>query len=302
VAVALHGLRRLTARPRWAGGQAPAPLRVRAAAGPARLEALDRRSPPGAAVAVAASGEAALWLGAAGRAVRLVEGAPGAAALYGLKHAALVALPPQSRAALFGLDGFGRRLWFYHFVRPGLEAADAAYWDAREEMLREGLGSAGVDERGWAGWRRARQGAAARLLRRLDAAAGGPAARAWALAPDSPAARWIWQGEGDFGLAALGSAGAPPPAQRLAGGSPAALIGAQSGLAAVDLADWPDRAPAQERAALWPALAAALAPGGAVALWSAAAPPACPPGFRCAAAGPDPDGPAPAGWAVLIRA
>ncbi|MFM2246478.1 MAG: hypothetical protein RL071_2552, partial [Pseudomonadota bacterium] len=80
--MALHGLRRLTARPRWAGGQAPPPLRVRAAAGPARLEALAQRSPPGAAVAVAASGEAALWLGAAGRAVRLVEGAPGAAGLY----------------------------------------------------------------------------------------------------------------------------------------------------------------------------------------------------------------------------
>lgn len=300
--MALHGLRRLTARPQWAGGAAPPPLRVRAAAGPARLEALVQRSARGAVLVVAASGEGALWLGAAGRAVRLVEGAPGAAAVYGLKYAALVALPPQSRAALFGLDGFGRRLWFYHFVRPALCAADAAYWDAREDLLRAGLAAAGVEERGWAAWRKARRGPAGRLLRRVDALAGGAPARAWALPADGPAARWIWSGEGCFGLAAFDGASPPAPAARVEGGSLPLVLGAENGLGAIDLGDWLDRATPGQAAALWPAVAAALRPGGAVALWSARAPPACPPGFRSLAAGADPEAPAPAGWAVWTPA
>ncbi len=299
--MALHGLRRLTARPRWAGGAAPLPLRVRAAAGAARLEALQRASPQGEVLVVAASGEAALWLGAAGRAVRLVEGAPGAAAVYGLKHAALVALPPQSRAALFGLDGFGRRLWFYHFVRPGLDAADAAYWDAREDLVRAGLGAAGVEERRWAGFREARQSPAGRLLQRVDRLAGGAAARAWSLPADGPAARWIWSGEGGFGLAGLDCARPPAPAARVDCGALPAVLAAENGLRTIDLGDWLDRAPPAEAAALWPALAAALRPGGAVALWSARAAPRCPPGFQRVAAGREDDAPAQAGWAVLRR-
>ena len=57
-----------------------------------------------------------------------------------LKRAAVEALPVQSVRALLGLDAFGRRIWFYHYLRPSLRPETQRWWDAREAFIREGSG------------------------------------------------------------------------------------------------------------------------------------------------------------------
>jgi S-adenosylmethionine:diacylglycerol 3-amino-3-carboxypropyl transferase len=48
-------------------------------------------------------------------------------------------LPVQSFRSLMGIGYFGRRVWFYHYLRDALSAEARRYWDARESLIREGL-------------------------------------------------------------------------------------------------------------------------------------------------------------------
>ncbi len=59
-------------------------------------------------------------------------------ALAELKLEAVRALPVQSVRSLFGLGHFGRRVWFYHFLRERLRPEVRAYWDHHEEVIRLG--------------------------------------------------------------------------------------------------------------------------------------------------------------------
>jgi S-adenosylmethionine:diacylglycerol 3-amino-3-carboxypropyl transferase len=67
-------------------------------------------------------------------------------ALAELKKAAVRMLPVQSVRSFVGLGYFGRRIWFYHFIREGLSEPVRRYWDAREAQIREGLLNAGLRE------------------------------------------------------------------------------------------------------------------------------------------------------------
>ena len=69
------------------------------------------------------------------------------AALVQLKVAAVRVLPVQSVRSFLGLGHFGRRVWFYHELRPSLTEPVRAYWDARERDIRSGLLTQGLYER-----------------------------------------------------------------------------------------------------------------------------------------------------------
>ena len=69
-----------------------------------------------------------------------------ALAEYKLRAAQGLRLTPF-RSAL-GLDAFGRRVWFYHHIRPRLGARARGFFDAREGLVRQGLLGAGAFERG----------------------------------------------------------------------------------------------------------------------------------------------------------
>lgn len=60
-----------------------------------------------------------------------------------LKAVAARLLPVDSYRALLGLDAFGRRLWFYHYVREALSPRARCHLDALEPQLRAGLLGAG---------------------------------------------------------------------------------------------------------------------------------------------------------------
>jgi S-adenosylmethionine-diacylglycerol 3-amino-3-carboxypropyl transferase len=64
---------------------------------------------------------------------------PALRAVAELKYTALRMLPVQSFRSLFGLGYFGRRVWFYHYLREALSAESRRYWDTRESLIREGL-------------------------------------------------------------------------------------------------------------------------------------------------------------------
>lgn len=68
-------------------------------------------------------------------------------ALCELKKTALQLLPVQSVRSFLGLGYFGRRVWFYHYVREALAPDVRRFWDARESLIREGLLGAGLVER-----------------------------------------------------------------------------------------------------------------------------------------------------------
>jgi hypothetical protein len=67
--------------------------------------------------------------------------------LVALKRAAVRELPVQSVRSFLGMGHFGRRVWFYHHLRPSLAAPERAYWDAAEGSIRAGLVDAGRVER-----------------------------------------------------------------------------------------------------------------------------------------------------------
>lgn len=74
-------------------------------------------------------------------------------ALVELKVAAIRVLPVQSVRSFFGLGHFGRRVWFYHELRPALGERTRAFWDAREATIRAGLLASGEYERAMAAFR-----------------------------------------------------------------------------------------------------------------------------------------------------
>ncbi len=127
-----------------------APLRIARAQSwedPALLAALDV-GPGDAALVAEPSGDDALAIAAAGAAsVTVAAPDPAARALVELKRAAARELPIQSVRSLLGLGHFGRRVWFYHYLRPGLPAEVQATLDAGEASIREGLAGAGALER-----------------------------------------------------------------------------------------------------------------------------------------------------------
>ncbi len=126
------------------------------------------------------AGEIALSLLAAGaRSVTLLTD-PASRAAAALKIAALQRLPPQSVRSFVGLGYFGRRIWFYHFLRDALPPGARQFWDAREELLRLGMLNAGSMEHHMARWRAlaARLIGADSLSAPLSAAAPGLRLRA----------------------------------------------------------------------------------------------------------------------------
>lgn len=127
----------------------------------------------------------------------VVDPDPGPLALAELKLAAARTLPLPTLRSLLGLDAPGRRLFLYHYVRdgrregsgpapPGLHGASRAWWDAREELVRIGLGERlGALDRGAADLRAhlRRLGLSGRVQAgfREDASSGW-AGRRWSLA------------------------------------------------------------------------------------------------------------------------
>jgi hypothetical protein len=109
-----------------------------------------------------ASGDDALMLAARGLGVVACLEERGARARVALALAAARALPVQSVRSLWGLGHFGRRIWFYHHLRPNLAPEAREWWDTREGVIRHGLAESGEVEL-----------AAARLRRLLGAPVGG---------------------------------------------------------------------------------------------------------------------------------
>lgn len=129
---------------------APRLARAQSWEDPACLRALEP-GPEDDALVCEPSGDDALDLAALGaRTVTVVAPDPGARALVALKLAAARELPVQSVRSLLGLGHFGRRVWFYHYLRPGLDPATRAWFDAREADIRAGLAASGEVERAMA--------------------------------------------------------------------------------------------------------------------------------------------------------
>lgn len=89
----------------------------------------------------------------AGSVLQVAPDAP-AAALAHLKRVAARELPIQSVRSLLGYGHFGRRIWFYHFLRGHLPNEAQAIFDAHEASVREGLAGGGELERAMAAFRR----------------------------------------------------------------------------------------------------------------------------------------------------
>lgn len=81
-------------------------------------------------------------------------------ALIEYKLAAARSLPLQSVRSALGIGFFGRRVWFYHFLRPQLSAGARSFWDQHEREIRAGLLQCGHVEQVMARWRRWGLGAA----------------------------------------------------------------------------------------------------------------------------------------------
>lgn len=109
-------------------------------------------------------------------------------ALVELKRAAARELPAQSVRSLLGLGHFGRRVWFYHYLRPGLPLDVQAWWDLREGAIRAGIAGEGAVERAMADLR----------TRLLPLAVGGSAVAELLAAPTLDAQRAVvrarWRG------------------------------------------------------------------------------------------------------------
>lgn len=113
---------------------------------PAALAAL--RVAPGARVlAACGAGDVAFALASAGATVDAVDVRHAQVAYANLALTAVAQLPLQSVRSLFGHGHFGRRVWFYHFLRPLLDDATRTFWDAHEDAVRGGLANQGQVER-----------------------------------------------------------------------------------------------------------------------------------------------------------
>lgn len=131
--------------------------------------------------------------------------------------AGIAELKPAPYAALLGLDPAGRRIWFYHHLRPLLPAAARAFWDAQEPAIRAGLVHSGRFERACLTGQRVWGRVPGRRLARLGLAA------AWARSTGvRPARTFVDVPPAEHGLgvhphvharirAALASTSPPPP-------------------------------------------------------------------------------------------
>lgn len=102
---------------------------------------------------LAGAGESAFSLASAGSLLAFDPSFP-QIALCSLKATAHRLLPIQSVRSFLGLGHFGRRVWFYHYLRESLPVEVRRYWDAREELIRSGLLQAGAWEQEFAAFRR----------------------------------------------------------------------------------------------------------------------------------------------------
>lgn len=107
---------------------------------PAVLLAALSVGPDDDVLSITSAGDNSFALAIAGaRSVTCVDLSFPQTALAELKLLAVRELPVQSVRSMFGLGHFGRRVWFYHFVREKLRPEVRAYWDRHEEMIRLGL-------------------------------------------------------------------------------------------------------------------------------------------------------------------
>jgi S-adenosylmethionine-diacylglycerol 3-amino-3-carboxypropyl transferase len=105
-------------------------------------------------LSVCSAGDNSFALAAAGaRSVTAVDLSLPQIALAELKLVAARELPIQSVRSLLGLGHFGRRVWFYHYLRPKLTDPTRAFWDANEGVVRAGIMGSGRFERYLASFR-----------------------------------------------------------------------------------------------------------------------------------------------------
>ncbi|GDX80581.1 hypothetical protein LBMAG42_23920 [Deltaproteobacteria bacterium] len=106
------------------------------------------KMPPDARVlAACGAGDVAFALASAGATVDAVDVRQAQVSYANLALSAVTQLPLQSVRSLFGHGHFGRRVWFYHFLRPFLDEDTRAFWDAHEDAVRGGLANQGQVER-----------------------------------------------------------------------------------------------------------------------------------------------------------
>lgn len=99
-------------------------------------------------LSICSAGDNSLALAMAGaRSVTAIDLSLPQLALAEAKLVAARELPIQSVRSFLGLGHFGRRVWFYHYVRPHLSEEARAWWDANEDVVRAGIMGAGRFER-----------------------------------------------------------------------------------------------------------------------------------------------------------
>lgn len=107
---------------------------------PAVLQAALAVGPDDEVLSICSAGDNSFALAIAGaRRVTCIDLSFPQVALAELKLEAVRSLPVQSVRSLFGLGHFGRRVWFYHYLRERLRPEVRAYWDHHEELIRLGL-------------------------------------------------------------------------------------------------------------------------------------------------------------------
>ncbi len=114
----------------------------------ARVTTLRTRAVGPLRARVEGAGDLALTLLALGvDEVVLVARTTGGAACAEVRRAAARELPAASIRSFLGWGHFGRRVWFYHYLRPGLPNTARDWLDAREDLVRRGLLGEGAWER-----------------------------------------------------------------------------------------------------------------------------------------------------------
>lgn len=97
-------------------------------------------------LAIAGSGDIGFACAGAAR-VDMVDVRQAQAAWTRLCLTAVQELPVQSVRSLLGYGHHGRRVWFYHYLRPRLDEDTRAFWDLNEGAIRLGLVEQGQVER-----------------------------------------------------------------------------------------------------------------------------------------------------------
>ena len=99
-------------------------------------------------LSICSAGDNSFALAIAGaRSVVALDLSPPQLALAELKLLALRRLPVEGVYTLLGLNAFGRRVFTYHQLRDDLSPEARRYWDAHEDLIREGILAGGRFER-----------------------------------------------------------------------------------------------------------------------------------------------------------